>query len=60
MEDGIKTCSTISCGMDATHELSWPGWDGQTVREPVCEPCGEEYASRPSLKATLTKQGGGE
>jgi hypothetical protein len=47
------TCQTISCGMDATHELTWPGWDARPVTERVCEPCGEEYASRPSLKAEL-------
>lgn len=50
---GDDVCETIGCGADATHELSWPGWDGQTVREKVCEPCGEEYARRPSLKAEL-------
>jgi hypothetical protein len=53
-------CQTISCQADATHVLSWPGWDGQTVTEKVCEPCGEEYARRPSLKAKLTKLDGGE
>lgn len=47
------TCQTIGCGMDATHVLTWPGWDDQPVTEPVCEPCGEQYASRPSLKAEL-------
>lgn len=58
MENG--TCSTIGCGMDATHRLSWPGWNGQPVIEAVCEPCGEEYARRPSLQATLIKANGGE
>ena len=55
--DGI-TCQTVGCGMDATHALTWPGWDGQPVTERVCEECGEEYARRPSLKATLTPLAG--
>jgi hypothetical protein len=48
------TCETIGCGVDATHTLTWPGWDDQPVTERVCEPCGEMYARRPSLKAVLT------
>jgi hypothetical protein len=54
------TCETIGCGMDATHELTWTGWDGQPVSEKVCEPCGEGYARRPSLQAKLTRLDGGE
>lgn len=52
------TCETIGCGVDATHALSWSGWDGQPVTERVCEPCGEMYSCRPSLKAVLTPLGG--
>lgn len=47
------TCDTISCKAPATHRLSWPGWDGETVHEKVCEPCGEAYLRRPALKAEL-------
>jgi hypothetical protein len=50
----IKKCDTMSCKATATHQLSWVDEFEETVDENVCEPCGQGYASRPSLKATLS------
>lgn len=46
-------CETIGCAAPATHRLTWSMGADTTVSDKVCEPCGEGYASRPSLKATL-------
>ncbi|KUJ70811.1 hypothetical protein ACZ90_00380 [Streptomyces albus subsp. albus] len=43
-------CDTISCKAAPTHVLSWRGHDGETVREKVCDPCGQMYLRRPALK----------
>ena len=51
--DAAARCSTMSCKAPATHVLSWVDDFEQTVNEKVCEPYGEGYASRLSLKATL-------
>ncbi|MFC5799136.1 hypothetical protein [Streptomyces formicae] len=50
MQNETKRCDTISCKAPATHRFSWPGWDGGTVHESVCEPCGNSYMSRAQFR----------
>lgn len=51
-----KTCASVACKSPATHVLrySWPDDREHPVTELVCQPCGQGYVNRPSLKATLT------
>ncbi len=48
-------CSTIGCKREATHVLTYSFQESRddTERDLVCEPCGEGYVRRPSLKAML-------
>jgi hypothetical protein len=60
MQNGSK-CDTIGCREIATHMLTWyDRADEQTYTDKVCEPCGQGYASRPALNATLVRLDGGE
>ena len=57
----VKKCSTVGCRRHATHVLtySFQGSRDVTEQERVCEPCGEGYVRRPSLKAMLELVGQG-
>lgn len=60
MENGSK-CDTIGCRETVTHMLTWyDRVDEQRYTDKVCEPCGQGYASRPALRATLVSLDGGE
>ena len=54
-----QTCGTIGCRSAATHTLtySFPESRDVTETDTVCQPCGEGYLRRPTLKASLGELG---
>ena len=50
-----QTCGTIGCRRRATHTLtySFPEFRDVTETDTVCQPCGDGYLRRPTLKASL-------
>lgn len=56
-----QTCGTIGCPDEATHTLSYSFPESRDVTENdlVCQPCGEGYLHRPTLKASLKEGAGG-
>ena len=50
-----RTCGTIGCRRRATHTLtySFPESRDVTETDTVCQPCGDGYLRRPTLKASL-------
>jgi DNA-directed RNA polymerase subunit RPC12/RpoP len=52
-----RKCGTIGCNRTATHTLaySFPESRETTETDLVCQPCGEGYLRRPTLKASLAE-----
>ena len=50
-----QTCGTIGCRVAATHTLTYSFPESRDVTETgtVCQPCGDGYLRRPTLKASL-------